>query len=28
LHALEAGFECASCGNLQETDGLWVAALT
>ncbi|HYO66004.1 MAG TPA: hypothetical protein VEU33_07980 [Archangium sp.] len=28
LRAMGSGFQCASCGNLQDTDGLWVAALT
>jgi hypothetical protein len=28
LRATGSGFQCASCGNLQDTDGLWVAALT
>lgn len=28
LRATGSGFQCASCGNLQDTDGLWVATLT
>ncbi|HYO52501.1 hypothetical protein [Archangium sp.] len=28
LRATETGFQCVSCGNQQDTNGLWVAALT
>lgn len=28
LHATRSGFQCASCGNLQDTDGLWAATLS
>lgn len=28
LRATGTGFQCVSCGNLQDTNGLWVAALT
>jgi hypothetical protein len=28
LRATGVGFQCVSCGNLQDTDGLWVATLT
>jgi hypothetical protein len=28
LRATGSGFQCASCGNLQDTDGLWAATLT
>lgn len=28
LRQMRDGFRCVSCGNLQDTDGLWVATLT